>query len=74
MCRCVLFMNRNDGTVSFATKMSVQPSASKSATPMPMPLPTCARIPDVAETSLKVPSPLLRKSEFGRPWYWRGWQ
>ena len=54
------FMNSRAGSVSFATKKSVQPSSSKSATPMPMPLARCLRMPDATETSLKVPSWLLR--------------
>jgi len=69
-----LFMNRKDGTVSFDTKRSIQPSSSKSATPMPIPLPTWARIPEGTETSVNVPSRLLWKREFGRPWYSFGWQ
>ena len=69
-----LFRNRNEGVVSLATKMSGNPSPSKSATAIPIPLPTCARIPEAAETSAKVPLPSLWKSEPGRPSYCRGWQ
>ena len=57
-------MNRNDGhACRWRRRRRVQPSSSKSATPMPIPLPTWARMPDAAETSAKVPSPLLWKSD-----------
>ena len=56
------FMKRKLGSVSFATKMSIHPSRSKSAMEMPIPLPRALPIPLASVTSSNLPVPRLRYS------------
>src|ERR1035441_3469176 len=56
---------RKFGVVSFATKTSMYPSPSKSATETPMPLPRCFAIPVSCDTAAKVPHPLVSRPQMG---------
>ena len=58
-----LLTRRKLATVSFATKRSIQPSLLTSVATTPHAFPSALAMPDSLLTSVKVPSPLLWKSQ-----------
>ena len=59
------FMKRKFAVVSLATKRSILPSLLRSVATTPQAFPRYFPIPDDLLTSVKVPSPLLWKSQLG---------